>query len=290
MRPRGWRFQAVLLLATLGSLSFAGGLYWEGLGGDVHDATDLLDARLIGRILVAGMPYALSLLAILGAHELGHYVACRRWGIPATLPFFIPGPPFIGTFGAVIRIRGPIPDRRALFDVAAAGPLAGLIVAVPILAVGLVRAPHWEPDPARASVELGEPLLMAWLSHWLARGESIQATSLVGAAWAGLLITSLNLFPVGQLDGGHAAYAVSRRLHRWLSRATLLFLAGLVAVQWISGRMPAYVVWLAILSWMRDRHPRLLDETAPLGPGRRIVAAFLAMLFVATLILEPLAF
>jgi membrane-associated protease RseP (regulator of RpoE activity) len=287
----GWWLHGLLLVLTFLSLSLAGGFYWEGLARELGSLADLFDPRLLVRVLSAGTPYALCVLAILGSHEMGHYVACRRHGIAATLPYFIPGPPFIGTFGAVIRIRGRIPDRSALFDIAAAGPLCGLVVALPILALGLLRAPAWLPDPEQgASVALGEPLLMSWLSRWLARGESIEATSLIGAGWAGLLVTSLNLFPVGQLDGGHAAYAVSRRLHGWLSRATLVLLGGLVAAQGWRGRLPAYLAWLAILFWMRDRHPALLDESRPLGRGRRIVALLLAAAFALTLILEPLAF
>jgi membrane-associated protease RseP (regulator of RpoE activity) len=290
-RPAGPALHLALFVLTLLTLAFSGGVYWEGLGGHARSFLDLFHPAFLAHTIAAGLPYALCVLAILGCHEMGHYLACRWYGIPATLPFFIPGPPLVGTFGAVIRIRGRIPDRRALFDVAAAGPLAGFVVAVPIVAVGLWRAQVWNPDDVAAGSErLGEPLVMVLLAWALGKDGILQVNSWIGAGWVGMLVTSLNLFPVGQLDGGHAAYAVSRRLHRVLSLATPALVFGLVIAQVWRGQVPSYVVWLLVLLWMRARHPVLLDETTPLGPGRRWLACVLALIFALTFIFTPISF
>ncbi len=213
---------------------------------------------------------------------MGHYIACRFYRIPATLPFFIPAPPPLplGTFGAVIRIRGIIPHRRALFDVAAAGPIAGFLVTLPVLWLGILTSP--ESTPIRtADFAYGESVLVAVLRLIVDRPEAIQMNGLWGAGWVGLLVTSLNLFPVGQLDGGHAVYSVSRRFHRHLSRLTLVLVALLMVLQVVYFRQfPSYVIWFAILFWMRDRHPRLADEVAPLGMARILVGLALVVIFV----------
>ena len=220
---------------------------------------------------------------------MGHYLACRFYRIPATLPFFIPGLPPIGTFGAVIRIRGPIPHRRALFDVAAAGPLAGFAVALPVFLVGLIGArPLSTPVGDQA---LGQPVLSLVLVRWLFPDDVVALE--VGfpflAGWVGMLVTSLNLFPVGQLDGGHVMYAISRRSHRIASRVAIVTLLCVVLVQVWMFLVPAYVVWFLILLWMRDRHPRLVDESEPLGPARLAVAWLLLLIFVISFIPVPLS-
>lgn len=240
--------------------------------------------------LAAGLPFSLALLAILLAHEFGHYLACQRYGIAATLPFFIPGPPPFGTFGAVIRIRGTIPSRRALFDIAAAGPLAGFAVAFPILLYGLLTATRVGPPLPEGGIALGSPLLVSLLEHGL-RGEGdLVVGSVYVAGWFGMLVTSMNLFPVGQLDGGHAVYALSRRWHRRLSRWTLAGVAVFVVAQtWIDRTVSAYTFWCAVLFWMRDRHPRLADESRPLDPWRRAGVAILLLLFAACFIPVPLS-
>jgi len=281
----------VLLVATFVTLCLTGGLFWEGLAEQARRARDLLDPHLLGPAFVAGIPYGLWVTLILGAHEMGHYLACRYYGIPATLPFFIPAPPLlVGSFGALIRIRGRIPHRRALFDVAAAGPLAGFAVALPVIIAGLLRAePTTAPVADSGGMFLGPPVFL-YVVDWLFPGRATaNANYLIGAGWVGMLVTSLNLFPVGQLDGGHAAYALSRRLHRLLSLGSLLALGVLIVYQGLGmDQAPAYTVWFLILAWMRDRHPRLLDEGAPLGPGRRAIAVLLLVIFVLSFIPIPL--
>jgi membrane-associated protease RseP (regulator of RpoE activity) len=275
------------VVITALTLAFAGGSFWEGA---LSRLSDLLDPARVARIVVAGIPYGFWALLILGAHEMGHYLACRRYGIPATFPFFIPGPPPLGSFGALIRIRGVIPHRKALFDVAAAGPLAGFAIALPVLLWGFFTAERViEPPSGAGTAFLGPPLLLLLLERFFAQPGSAQVGGLFGAGWVGMLVTSLNLFPVGQLDGGHAAYAVSRTLHRGLSRVSLAALFALLLFHVLAiGQAPAYLLWFVILLWMRDRHPRLLDESSPLGPGRRLVALLLLLIFLASFIPIPL--
>jgi membrane-associated protease RseP (regulator of RpoE activity) len=279
------------VLATFATLSLAGGTVWEMTDPPLFSLAELFAPATLFRVLAAGAPYAFWVLAILGAHEMGHYLACRRYGIPATLPYFLPGVPPLGSFGAVIRVRGPIPHRRALFDMAAAGPIAGFVVTVPVLVVGVVRAQPFVSLPgadAGAAVRLGEPVLLSLLQRFVSEPGELAVNSWIGAGWVGLLVTSLNLFPVGQLDGGHAAYAVSRRLHRILAHATLVALFAVVVAQLVVFRQfPFYAVWFAVLFWMRDRHPRLRDESTPLGRGRKLVAALLIVIFALSFLFVP---
>jgi membrane-associated protease RseP (regulator of RpoE activity) len=281
--PRRTWLHAALLVVTLCTLFGAGVTFWAA-GAPV----DGLRSAIRG-----GVVYALCVTAILLAHEMGHYLACRHYGVPATLPFFIPGVPPIGTFGAVIRIRGRIPHRKALFDIAAAGPIAGFVVALPMLAVGLARAEPFEPalfEGGGTVFRFGRPFASMMLRPLLL-GDSreIAVNAWYGAGWIGMLVTSLNLFPVGQLDGGHAAFAISRRLHRVLSRTTPLVLIAMVAVQsFVLEIAPAYLVWIAVLLWMRDRHPPLLDHSSPVGRTRQILAILLAVMFALSFILVPI--
>jgi len=282
-RPR--RLWLHLLLLVLTAVTTTGaGFTWSG---SVDGPFSLQESTW------AALTYAFWTLTILGSHEMGHYLACRYYRIPATLPFFIPGfPLLIGTFGAVIRIRGIIPHRRALFDIAAAGPLAGFAVALPVLIVGLLRATPLEGALPEGGVRLGSPLISLLLERWLFPGVTdIYVGPLYGAGWVGMLVTSLNLFPVGQLDGGHVGYALSRRVHRLFTRSTLAALLVLVIYQLAATRnVPAYLLWFLILLWMRDRHPRLADEVEPLGSGRRGLAVLLMLVFLACFIPIPISF
>jgi membrane-associated protease RseP (regulator of RpoE activity) len=285
VRPRLW-LHGGLLLATFLTATMAGSWIWEGTFDLDASWSDLVDVSRLAH----GVPYAVLLLLILGAHEMGHYLACRYYRVPATLPFFIPGPPMlIGTLGAVIRIRGTIPSRRALFDIAAAGPIAGFLVALPLLIIGVANAGELKATVEPHGLALGPPLC-SWLFERLFHGNAqLQVGSVYGAAWVGMLVTSMNLFPVGQLDGGHALFAISPRAHRIVSWVTIAGLAVLVLLQSVVQWSPsAYSLWLVILLLMRGRHPRLLDETTSLGPGRLAIAIVLACIFVLTLIPQPI--
>jgi membrane-associated protease RseP (regulator of RpoE activity) len=165
-------------------------------------------------------------------------------------------------------------------------------VALPVLVAGLLRSTPVDGSLPEGGLRLGSPLISLLLEHWFFPGvEEIWVGPLYGAGWVGMLVTSLNLFPVGQLDGGHGAYAVSRKLHRGLTRLTLAALGALVVYQFVSTRnVPAYLLWFLILLWMRDRHPRLAREAEPLGPGRRVLAVLLLLVFLACFIPVPLYF
>jgi membrane-associated protease RseP (regulator of RpoE activity) len=269
----------ILLAATFVTLTMAGSWFWSGA-----------EISLSPGVLVRGLLYAVLVVLILGAHEMGHYVACRSYGVRATLPYFIPGLPFpIGTFGAVIRIKSQIPSRRALFDIAAAGPIAGFAIALPVLAIGLALA-HPTPEVAEPhGVFIGSPLVSWLFTQALHGGANLQVGSIYGAAWVGMLVTSLNLLPVGQLDGGHAVFAVSPRLHRivsWVSIAAFAVFVGAQAI--LEHTVSGYALWLVILLLLRGRHPRLVDEVTPLDPRRTAVALGLALMLVLTFIPIPL--
>ncbi len=288
-RPRGARqrvwLHLGLLVATFLTTTMAGTWFWEGRFDIGAPWGALVD---VGR-LSHGVTYASLLLSILAAHEMGHYIACRHHGVSATLPFFIPGlPMLIGTLGALIRIRGPIPSRRALFDIAAAGPIAGFLVALPLLIRGVASATELTSTQDLHGAGLGAPLISRAFEQLFHGDTPLQVGSVYGAAWVGMLVTSMNLFPVGQLDGGHAVFAISPGMHRAVSWTTIGALGVLVVAQSVTFRTPsAYTLWLVVLLALRGRHPRLSEQSESLGAGRLAVAVLLAVIFAASLILSP---
>lgn len=221
------------------------------------------------RLLLAGLPFSFTLMGILLAHELGHFFACRYYGIPASYPYFIPAPTLIGTLGAFIRIRAPIINRQALFDVGLAGPVVGFLFALPALMIGIATSKALPGPPPAALITFGNPLLVQLLAHWL-RPETPLSELLLNpiarAAWVGLLATALNLLPAGQLDGGHIVYALAPERHRALSLGVILALIPL------SYRWPGWMMWALLLLVIGFRHPPLLDRHQPLNPSRRIWA------------------
>jgi len=231
--------------------------------------------------LVGGWAYSATILAILGCHELGHYVACRYYDVDASLPFFLPVPiTLTGTLGAFIRIREPIPYKRWLFDIGIAGPIAGFLVAVPALVIGISMS-HVAPLRAEEGLFLGEPLLLKAVS-WLFFGSMPETQTLVlhpvaFAAWFGLLATALNLFPVGQLDGGHISYAMLGR------RSTYVTVAMIGVAIVLSYRSASWIVWtvliIAMLFAFGVRHPPVIDEDVPLDRGRQALAIAAAVIF-----------
>jgi membrane-associated protease RseP (regulator of RpoE activity) len=231
--------------------------------------------------LVGGWAYSATILAILGCHELGHYVACRYYDVDASLPFFLPIPiTLTGTLGAFIRIREPIPYKRWLFDIGIAGPIAGFLVAIPALFIGISLS-HVTPLQAESGLSLGEPLLLKFAA-WMFFGTLPDSQTLVlhpvaFAAWFGLLATALNLFPVGQLDGGHISYAVLGR------RSTYVTIAMIGVAIVLSYRSASWIVWTVVVTGMLVafgvRHPPVLDEDVPLDPARRVLAVVAAIIF-----------
>jgi membrane-associated protease RseP (regulator of RpoE activity) len=228
---------------------------------------------------------------------MGHYVACRHYGLDATppyfLPFFLPVGVFqTGTLGAVIRIRSPFPNRTILFDVGVAGPIAGFVVMVPVLFAGLAMSQILPLPTVGSGIYLGEPLLFQWASELVhgpaAEGRGLNAHPMVFAAWFGMLATALNLLPFGQLDGGHITYATLGRLSTPISILTVgtAVLMTFISTSWLA----LTVMMLVMLVVLGPRHPRVLFEFEPLGPGRRTLAfvalAILALCFTPTPI-EP---
>jgi len=237
-------------------------------------------------LVIHGLWYSIPVLAILGAHEFGHYFACVYYRVNASLPYFLPLPFFLtGTLGAVIRIRQPIPGKRALFDIGIAGPLAGFVVLVPVLLLGMTLSkvvPMPENFPGQV-IEFGEPLLLkmfAWLTFGpLPDNQTIVLHPLGFAAWFGMLATALNLFPVSQLDGGHIAYAVLGRKSTLLTLGTIVCLVGLTTL--VSS---SWVVWTvlttAMLFALGPHHPRVFDEDVPLDRTRMWLAGVAVVVFI----------
>ncbi len=237
--------------------------------------------------LLAGLPFAATLMSILGIHELGHYIASRIHGVRATLPYFIPGPPvLIGTFGAFIRMKSPPLTRRALFDVGAAGPWAGVLVAIPAVALGLGLSEVRPLDLEEAGLFFGDSLLFSLLTR-LVLGVSADDVTIILhpvalAGWIGLFVTFLNLIPVGQLDGGHVAYALFGAVHRWPARAFLVLIAALGFYGW-----PGWLIWALLLIFLGVDHPPTVDRVTPLDARRRLAAWATVGLFVVTFIPVP---
>jgi membrane-associated protease RseP (regulator of RpoE activity) len=244
------------------------------------------------RVFPLSALYAAVLMTILLGHELGHYLTCRRYGIPATLPYFLPGPPFIGTFGAFIRIKSPVYFRRQIFDIGVAGPLAGFALALPALAAGLAASRIAPLAPSAGAITFGEPLLFRLLTA-LFFGRVPEGSALVlhpvgFAGWVGLLVTAINLMPVGQLDGGHFAYALLGRRARFVSFA----MTGVMAVLGVF----FHLTWLVLAGLLlffesrsrsRLRHPPVVDEGAPLGRTRLVLSVAVVLVFVLSFIPDP---
>ncbi len=227
--------------------------------------------------LLLGFMFSIPLLSIRGVHEMGHYAAARRHGVAVTPPYFIPAPSFIGTFGAFIKIKSPVPHRNALLDIGAAGPIAGAVVAVPVLLVGLSLS-SVRPASGLVGIPLGESLLFRAATYAVIgsvpQGVDVVLHPVAFAGWIGLLVTALNLLPSGQLDGGHIAYALFGARYAKVARAVpfLLLPMGLLWGGW--------VIWAVMLFFLGTRHPAPVFEDIPLTRGRRIVGIVSGALFL----------
>jgi membrane-associated protease RseP (regulator of RpoE activity) len=276
-----WR-HVLLFVLTILTTTYAGAGHYAGFVADFSTTTPELGG--LGSILLHGLWYSGTVLAILGCHEMGHYLACRYYDVDASLPFFIPFPFLLtGTMGAFIKIREPIPSKRMLFDIGIAGPIAGFVIAVPALFLGLamshvVRVPSDTP-----LLELGEPLLFkfaAWLL-WGTQpdGYSLNMHPMGFAAWFGMLATALNLFPIGQLDGGHISYSVLGP--RWSTVVTFATVAVAAGLAFFAS---TWVVWIVLMIAMLivfgPRHPRVFDEHVPLDRTRLWLALFALVMFI----------
>jgi membrane-associated protease RseP (regulator of RpoE activity) len=242
--------------------------------------------------LLSGAPFAVTLLAILGVHEFGHYFTARYHQASVSLPFFIPAPPpfLFGTFGAIIRMRSPARDRNSLFDIAAAGPLAGLAIAIPAILIGLQWSTLAEVPPGEY-LRFGDPLLMSFLVYLqfgpIPQGMDVFVHPAAIAGWAGLFVTALNLFPVGQLDGGRIAYALFGRGHRHVGVGTFI---GLLVLGVVTQSLN-WLVWAALLFFLIGfQHTPPLDDVTPLTPRRRLVGVLCLILLVLLIPPVPIEF
>ena len=279
-RPPRARLQGLLYLLTCLTTFAAGAVGWQPLLLGVDDAGI---AEAVTGHWARGLLYMAAVMAVLTAHEAGHFIAATLHGIPATLPFFIPMPILLtGTLGAVIGMEGSRADRRQLFDIAVAGPLAGLVVAVPLLALGL----WW------GTADGTNPFALAPFAVWLqsllrpdlAPGTTVAPNPLFMAGWVGLLVTGLNMIPVSQLDGGHICYAVFGRRGNWVARAALI--TAILAVV-ISGRLN-WVALVVIVTFLGVDHPPIREERVPLGPFRTALGLAMFAIPVLTFMPEPL--
>jgi Zn-dependent protease len=276
---RGLPLQAILFLITCLTTFLAGCVGWQPLVAGVDEA--VLDAAL--QFWPRGLLYTVAVMAVLVAHEAGHFIAAGRHGIPATLPFFIPVPILLtGTLGAVIGMEGSRANRRQLFDIAVAGPLAGLCVALPALAAGIALA-----VPDRSSPFAMPPVaewLVAALRPDLAAGSRLAPNALFMAGWVGLLVTGLNMIPVSQLDGGHVSRALFGGRSDWLARGVLLSAIAAIVIM-------GFYNWIAlvvVVTLMGADHPPIREDGSRLGPFRTVLGLAALAIPLMTFMPEPL--
>ena len=240
--------------------------------------------------ILIGIPFSLTLLLILGCHEFGHYYYAHKHKVDATLPYFLPAPPFlfiIGTFGAFIKIKSPIYKKDALLQIGAAGPIAGFVIAVPALIIGLILSEVIAIDGGEAGIILGDSLLMKFLTIMvfpnLADGQDVLLHPIAFAGWIGLLVTMLNLLPIGQLDGGHIAYAMFGERQGLIGSISLLALLplSLLSLNWL--------VWgILIIVLMRTaKHPPIQDKHTPLSRENQLVGYACLVIFILCFIPTP---
>jgi membrane-associated protease RseP (regulator of RpoE activity) len=303
-QDRVW-LHVVLFLITVVTTTLTGGCHYLSFEHDFIPQPPIAQDQIAGFVMglltdpafyLRGLWYSLTVLAILGCHEMGHYLVCRYYRVDASLPFFLPVPPVLlltGTLGAFIRIRSRIPSKIALFDIGIAGPIAGFVIAVPALFIGLslsrvVRMPE-DLNP-EFLLSLGEPLLFrgaAWLVFGeVPEGYSINMHPMAFAAWFGLLATALNLFPIGQLDGGHVAYAVMGRRSSIVSIAMVVAAIGLT---WVS---LSWVVWTILMVLMLaitgPHHPPTLDDDMQMDRPRLVLAMIAVVMLIVCFTPAPL--
>jgi len=285
-----WK-HVLLFLLTLATTTLVGADHYAAFLSEFSSKPIQFDRHL----LVSGLWYSLTILTVLGAHEMGHYLACRRYQVDATLPYFLPLPPpfFTGTLGAVIRIREAFPTKAILFDIGVAGPIAGFLALVPALFVGLSMSTIVPTPPASTNlIYLGEPLLFQWASRLVfgvvADGYTLNMHPIVFASWFGMLATALNLLPFGQLDGGHITYAT---LGRWstpisIATVTTAVIMTFLATSWLV----MTVMMVVMLVLFGPRHPRVLYEDEPIGRARQIVAVLALIILILCFTPIPLRF
>lgn len=294
-RDRYW-LHALLLLLTLVSTTVVGAALAENFAHRLPFTLDEFSGYVRAwrqpKYLLQGLPFSLTLLCILLAHEMGHYLTALVYGVDVSLPYFLPAPTLIGTMGAFIRIRSAINSMRALFDIGIGGPLAGFVVLMGPLVAGIALSKHVPGIVARGDLILGTPLLMRLLEGLMFPGVppgDILLHPLARAAWAGLLATALNLLPIGQLDGGHILYAFAGEKTRVLSRFFVAALAALGGYQLVTTHYASgytWLLWAVLLLIFGMRHPRIYDSR-PLGRLRSWLGVAALGIFILSFTVNP---
>jgi len=236
-------------------------------------------------VLIKGVPFSATLMAILGVHELGHFLLARKHQVNATLPYFIPAPTFIGTFGAFIKMRSPVRNRRALIEIGAAGPICGFLVALPALFIGLSLS-KVVPVSGSEGIQLGDSILMkiasALIFPNLETGQDILLSPMAFAAWIGMLVTMLNLLPIGQLDGGHIAYALLGDKYPYVAWGALIATCALsfLSLNWL--------VWAALVFFLvKVKHPPVYDDYSTSTTREKLIGLTALVIFILTFIPVP---
>ena len=282
----------VLFVITVFSAFFVGishSLSFKYAGVLNNNPEIFLDISLIKDpgILFLSVVYAAVLIGILLGHEFGHYLTCRHYNINATLPYFIPAPTLIGTLGAFIKIKSPITRKQHLFDIGIAGPFAGFILSIPALAYGLSVSKIIPSLPEGEGILFGEPLLLELIGSLILKdipaGYDVLIHPIAFAGWVGILVTSFNLFPVGQLDGGHIAYALFGSKTRVTARIFLWIFIIMGIFFWIG-----WFIWGFIIFILGMRHPRIVDEETPLSPRRKFMGFVALIIFILSFIPAPI--
>jgi len=237
--------------------------------------------------LSAGIPFSITLMTILGVHELGHYYFSRRHGTNATLPYFMPSPILPGTFGAFIKIKSPILNRRMLLDIGAAGPIAGFIIAIAAIAIGLDSSEVRKVAEEGVIYKLGEPLIFIIISRFvlgtIPQGFDIYISSVAFAGWFGILVTGINLLPIGQLDGGHIIYALLGNKHDKIAKVTFVALLPL-AFLWIGWLLLAFLALIVKL-----KHPPPVYDDIKLDLKRKVIGILCIIIFILSFTFVPLS-
>ncbi len=251
--------------------------------GALHQGADIMaDPRLI----IKGLPFSLTLLGILLVHEFSHYFMSRKHGVDSSLPYFIPAPTLFGTLGAFITMRSRITTRNALMDIGSSGPIAGFLASVIAAVVGLIYSDVRAVSSSGETIILGDSLLFFLLTKLVIgqvpEGSDVYLHPVAFAGWIGFFVTSLNLIPVGQLDGGHIAYAILGERHRVISRL-LIGLLLILGVFLFAG----WAVWAILLFFLGSKHPPILYPEIPLDPVRKVVGLIAFIVFIFTFIPVP---
>ena len=245
----------------------------------------VMDPQVISLAII----YVVVLLGILLGHEFGHFLTCRYYRINATLPYFIPAPTLIGTLGAFIKIKSPITRKKQLFDIGVAGPLTGFILSIPALIYGLSLSKALPPSAAEEQFVLvfGEPLILKILGAMIFKNipsdYNVFLHPVAFAGWVGILVTSFNLFPVGQLDGGHVSYSLLGEKARHVAGIFLGVFVIMGIFFWIG-----WFIWALILVFLGWRHPRIVDESVALSPRRKLLGYFMVVIFILSFIPDPI--